>query len=167
MRIGQALITAVVLLSACAATPDPLPGYRAATSEERAQAMAVLSDYYAVRAQAIAAGDVGVLYARYPLLATGEDRVHGINIEAWFIERMKAIKVKTVRVQIEAGEPVRVFVKDTAAVAYVHGRDDWEESGTAGALYVRIDLRRTDTGWTVERTDEVMQPEWPPPPTPR
>ena len=146
---------------------DPLPGYGAATVDERAQIMSVVEDYYLVRTQAIAAGDAAVLYVRYPLLATAEDRARGVNTDAWFIERMKAIRVKTVRVQIEAAEPMRVFVKNDAAVAYVHGRDDWIESGTASELYTRIDLRRMEGRWTIERTDEVMQSEWPPPPTPR
>ena len=146
--------------------PDPLPGYQAADQSSRAEVLVVLDQYYSLRAHAVASDDTRGLYARFPKLALGEDRQAGVNVERLFLDRMRNINVRTVRVAIEDGDPVGVFVKENIAVAYVHGREDWIESGTASAFYTRIDLERSGGTWSIVRTDEVTQPEWPPPPTP-
>lgn len=117
----------------------------------------VVEEYYAVRARAIAAWDATILYSRFPRLAAGEDRPRLINIDGWFIERMREHNVRLVTTKIEDRRPVRVFAKGDRAVAFVHGRFDWE-TGTAGEFYTRIDLER-DGAWTVVRTDEVSESE--------
>lgn len=79
---------------------------------------------------------------------------------------MRALGHRQLTVEPEASEPIRVWVEDAAAVAYVHGHE-WLSSDSGGEFYTRIDLARGAGGWTIERTDEVMQAEWPPPRTPK
>jgi hypothetical protein len=103
-----------------------LPGYRPASPEERAAVVRTLSDYFEVRNLAAVTGDLAPLYSAHPELAHGEDRQTGVNVEAFFVERMRALQVSRVSVELEDGEPVKVYVKDAAAVAYVHGRETWD-----------------------------------------
>ncbi|HEV8672298.1 MAG TPA: hypothetical protein VGS01_16345 [Candidatus Limnocylindria bacterium] len=163
--------SAAVLLAIIAAcgSSDPLPGYRPATGDERATVMGVVEEYYALLDRAQVTGDASALLARHPGLATGQQRERGINIETWMVERTRALAVREVRVDIESYEPVRVYVKDTAAAAFVHGLFTWEyQQGlpTRGELAVRMDLARSGDRWTIERTDEWTLGETPPP-TPR
>jgi hypothetical protein len=157
------VLAVAVLLSAAACTqarPDPLPGYRPALSEERIAVMTTLSDYFAVRNLAAVTGDLAPLYTAHPSLAHGEDRQVGVNVEAFFVERMRSLRVSRVSVDLEAREPVKVYVKDAAAVAYVHGRETWDLSPGSGQtiseVLVRFDLRRATSGWLIERTDELV-----------
>ena len=129
--------------------------------------MTVVGEYYALRSRAVASDSLRELFARHPDLAHGEDRAHAVNVDAFFVERMRNIRVQTVITTPEEREPVRVFVKDDRAVAFVHGREEWIESGTALEFHTRFDLRQTAGSWSIERTDEVLESEWPPPPTPR
>ncbi len=104
---------------ACA-QPDPLAGYRAASPEERATVMRVIEEYYALVDRAEVTGDTSALISRHPGLAKGQQRERGINIETWTAEQTHALNLREVRVDIESYEPVRVYVKDTAAAAFVH-----------------------------------------------
>ncbi len=157
----------VLALAACEGAGAPsVPSYErppagyseVTTGEPRAEIVRAVEDYYDVRARAIAAWDAAILYARLPRLASGEDRARLVNIDAWFIERMRAEKVRTVTTRIEDRGRLRVFVMGDRAVAFVHCRFDWVETGTAGEFYTRIDLERDGT-WTVVRTDEVSDAE--------
>ncbi len=135
-------------MAACAqARPDPLPGYRPASPEERAAVIRVVSDYYELRNRAAVTGDIASLYVAYPALAQGEDRSSGVNVEAFFVERMRAQGVTHVAVDLEASEPVKVYVNETKAVAYVNGRETWDlrpgTGQTIGGIFVLLDLRHT------------------------
>jgi hypothetical protein len=165
---------AVILVAALAASligcaqarPDPLPGYRAASPDERAAVVGVVSAYFAIRNRAAVTGDIAPLYSAHPALAHGEDRRAGVNTEAFFVERMRALQVSRVTVDLEDREPVKVFLKDTAAVAYVHGRETWDLAAGTGQtiseIVVRIDLRQGTNGWVIERTDQLELGERPP-----
>jgi len=160
--------TAAVLLALAAACGqvDALPGYRPATPEERSAVMGVIEDYYALLNRAQVTGDASALLARHPGLATGQERRRGINIETWMVERTRALAVREVRVDIESYEPVRVYVKDFVAAAFVHGLFTWEypQGGpTRGELAVRMDLSHSDDRWTIASTDEWVLGETPPP----
>lgn len=93
-----------------------------------------------------------------------------MNVEAFFVERMRAQRVSRVGVDLEQREPVKVYVKDAAAVAYVHGRETWDlapgRGQTITEILVRFDLRHAASGWLIERTDELVLGERVPP-TPR
>jgi hypothetical protein len=172
MAFARVLAAGVLLsVAACAqARPDPLPGYRPASAEERAAVMRTLSDYFEVRNRAAVTGDLAPLYLAHPSLAAGEDRHAGVNVEAFFVERMRALRVSRVLVDLEHREPVKVYVKDTAAVAYVQGQETLDlppgSGQTVGAFFVRFDLREGLSGWLIERTDELELGERVPP-TPR
>jgi hypothetical protein len=160
MTTGLAAAVMAAALAGCAqARPDPLPGYQAASPDERAAVMGVISAYYAIRNRAAVTGDIGPLYSAHPSLAHGEDRQAGVNAEAFFVQRMRAQQVSRVSVDLEEREPVKVYVKETAAVAYVHGRETWDlppgMGQTMGEIFVRIDLRQGASGWLIERTDEA------------
>jgi len=164
-------VVAIVLAIAAAACAqsDPVAGYRPASPEERATVVRVIGEYYDLLDRAQVTGDTGPLLARHPGLATGEQRQRGVNIETWTVERTRALNIRDVSVDIESYEPVRVYVKDAAAAAFVHALFTWEYpqgSPTKGELAVRMDLVRTGDRWVIERTDEWVLGETPPP-TPR
>jgi hypothetical protein len=93
-----------------------------------------------------------------------------VNAEGFFVERMRAQQVSRVSVDLEEREPVKVYVKETEAVAYVHGRETWDlapgAGQTIGEIIVRFDLRHATSGWLIERTDQLELGERTPP-TPR
>ena len=159
----------LIIATAACAQADPVAGYRPASPEERATVVNVIEEYYDLLDRAEVTGDTGALLARHPGLATGQQRHPGVNIETWTVERTRALNIREVRVDIESYEPVRVYVKDAAAAAFVHALFTWEYpqgSPTKGELVVRMDLVRAADRWLIERTDEWMLGEKPPP-TPR
>jgi hypothetical protein len=165
-----AAVLAIALTACVQERPDPLPGYRPASAEERVAVVRTVTDYYAIRNRAALTGDVTPLYGAHPKLAQGEDRQAGVNAEAFFVERMGALHVSRVTVDLEDREPVKVYVRDMAAVAYVHGKETWDlppgTGQTIAEIFVRIDLRHGTSGWLIECTDEVTLGERIPP-TPR
>src|SRR3989442_3434715 len=78
--------------------PDPLPGYYAASTDERAVVMRTIEDYYWRRASAALSRDAATI----------------------FVERMRNLGVTDVPFEIEEREPARVYVKDGRAAAFVH-----------------------------------------------
>lgn len=161
---------AVALTGCVQSRPDPLPGYRPASPVERAAVVGVVSEYYAMRNRAAVTGDIAPLYRAHPGLAHGEDRQTAVNAEGFFVERMRALHVTGVSVDLEEREPVKVYVKETEAVAFVHGQETWDlppgTGQTISEIFTRIDLRHGTNGWLVERTDQVELGERIPP-TPR
>jgi len=73
---------------------------------------------------------------------------------------MRALRVSRVNVELEAAEPIKVYVNEGRAVAYVHGRETWDlppgTGQTVSEIYVRMDLRQTTGVWLIERSDEVV-----------
>ena len=167
---GLVTVLAVSLTGCAQARLDPLPGYRVASADERAAVVGAVSEYFAMRNRAAVTGDIAPLYRAHPGLADGEDRRTGVNSEAFFVQRMRAQAVSRVSVDLEEREPVKVFLKDTAAVAYVHGKETWDltpgSGQTVSEIFVRFDLRRGTNVWLVERTDYLELGERVPP-TPR
>jgi hypothetical protein len=161
---------ALALAAMTCAQADPLAGYRPASAEERPLVIGAISYYYELRNHAAVTGDLAPLYRAHPALAQGQDRRSGVNVESFFVERMRALGVTHVAVDLEASEPVKIYLSETKAVAYVHGRETWDllpgSGQTIGEIRVRLDLLHGPSGWTVERTDEVEQGETLPP-TPR
>lgn len=154
----------LALFATACAPPDPLPGFRVATADERAAIARVIEEYYALRDRAVVTGDIRSLYAIHPKLAVAEDRRSGVNVEGWFVERMRSLAIRAVTV--DEIEPLRAYVKHGAAVAFVHGVETWEYlSGppTKGELLVRFDLSLDRDRWVIERTDEWVLGETLPP----
>ena len=127
--------------------------------------MHAVEDYYSRRASAAVSGDPGAIFAAYPKLAEGEDRTSGVNSDAFFVQRMRNLSVTDVSFEIEEREPVRVYIKEDRAAAFVHGRETWRYprgDATIGEFYTRLDLFREGAGWQLDRTDEVVLGERPP-----
>lgn len=162
---GRIVTIALALaVSACALYVDPLPGYRRASGEERATLMRALADYYTVRGRAFVSGDAAILFAAYPKLAQGEDVREGINLDAFHLPGWRAVEATKATHYLNSYEPVRIYVKGTAAVAFVHGKEMFEVRGgsSGGEFFMRIDLVNDADRWVVERTDEQMMGEPPP-----
>jgi hypothetical protein len=165
-----AALVAAGLIACSEQRADPLPGYRAAPPGERAAVISAVSEYFTVRNRAAVTGDIAPLYSAHPSLAHGEDRRAGVNAEAFFVERMRALQVSRVGVDLEDLEPVKVYVKETTAVAYVHGKETWDLPPGPGQtileFFVRFDLRQGASGWLIERTDQLELGERFPPTPP-
>lgn len=146
-----------------------LPGYVRAPTDVEESVRHIIEDYYVLRGWAAVSGDIAPLYARHPRLAAAEDRTKGVNVEAFFVERIQSFNRATsgpratdVTLELTWYEPLRVYVKDDAAVAFVHGLETWVGAGTKGEMLVRFDLRREAHTWMIERTDEWVLGERPP-----
>ena len=164
-RVFAAALLAGTLASCASQRPDPLPGYRAASTDERAAVMRTIDDYYSRRARAAVSGDVATIFAAYPKLAEGEDRTSGVNTDAFFVERMRNLSLTDVRFAIEDREPARVYLKQDRAAVFVHGTETWRyPRGDAmiGEFYTRLELSRNVESWLIVRTDEVLLSERPP-----
>lgn len=161
-------IAALVLLVECA--PDLLPGYRAATADERTSIFATVSEYYDILDRAMVSGDAAPLYVRHPRLQLGEERQHGVNTEGTTVFRTRELALRAATIDMEFYEPLRVFLKGDVAVAYSHGLFTWtyaNGSETKGEMLVRFDLARAGERWMIERSDEWVLGEGAPSPTPR
>lgn len=159
----------VVAVSSACASADPFPGYVNAPAEVRVAVIIEVESYYEKRSEAAASRDTSALFHAYPELATGSDRPTHVNMDVFLPERMRVSDVGSITVEVEHYEPVRVLVRGTEAMAFVHGLETWRYDrsypGTSEFL-TRIDLRTTRDGWTVTRTDEFDLGE-PRPRTPR
>ena len=151
-----------VVVTGCAGSVDPLPGYTRASLEEHASIVHAIVDYYAARQRAVMFGDAALLFDAYPKLAQGEDLREGINLDGFFVRLMRDDRVTKVTVELERYEPVRTYVSGAAAVGFVHGVETWHypHSGPgSGEFFTRIDLANDAHRWAIERTDEQMMGE--------
>lgn len=165
----RTLLAAILLVAACA-PPNPLPGYGLASADEHAAVVRTLEDYYAMRGRAIATGDIAPLLSAHPKLASGEDRTKGINYERLFVfDLMRGLGHNELKVDIRGYEPIRVWVKDGTAAAFVHGLESYpnrDGRDTVMEFYTRFDLAGDRDRWTIERSDALMLGEGAPPRTP-
>lgn len=158
-------LAAVGCLPAAEALPDPLPGYTPASADAQVALVRAVADYYTVRRRAVLVGDASVMFAAYPKLAHGEDLREGINLDAFFVRLMRDGGVTKVTVELEWYDSMRVYMKGSAAVAFVHGVESWHypHGGPgSGEFFTRIDLVNDADRWVVERTDEQTMSEGPP-----
>jgi hypothetical protein len=82
-----------VVVTGCAGSVDPLPGYTRASVEEHASIVHAIVDYYAARQRAVMFGDSALLFDAYPKLAHGEIVREGINLDALFVKMMRDDRV--------------------------------------------------------------------------
>lgn len=151
------LLAATLLIVACG-PENPLPGYKPASGDERAAVVRAVEGYYALRTRAIETGDLQPLFAAYPKIASGEDRAKGINSARFYVfDLMRGLGHTQLSLKLEAYEPIRVWVKGSAAVAYVHGIESFPNRtgpDSSGEFYTRFELVRDANDWSIERTDE-------------
>jgi hypothetical protein len=156
------LVLLSVVVSACGRAVDPMPGYRRASSEEHASLMRAVSDYYSIRSHVFVSGDAAALFAAYPKLRQGEDLREGINLDGFWVPHMRELGVVDVTDDLEGYEAARFYVKEMAAVAFVHGWEIWNYprgDHTGLEFFTRIELVKDADRWVVERTDEQMMGE--------
>jgi len=170
------VVIALAAIGLTACTADPLPGYRAATTDERATVVSDLERYFALRERVAVSGDLIELYGAYPALTQNVDRRLGVNNEGWFAERARLAREQPREVappliarmwhQLEYCEPIRVYLQGDTAVAFVHGLEQFnyvaDPVPSAGEILIRFDLRRVGDRWQIERTDEQLIHERPP-----
>ncbi len=136
-------------------TPDPVT-WR--------EVQPVVMAYLRYRKAAVYRDDVGVLWRRYPSLATGMDPVHGINTEPLLVQSLQGVvdavvQVDMLRIHRDAPDRIRVYVCGSEMYWWVDADGQLIRSG--GALMITLTLRRVDGTWTVVRTDEVTEAELP------
>lgn len=122
-------------------------------------------EYMYYRTQAVVDNDINVLWNRYPALKEQVDNQKGINVEKFEVGSInEGFKLIDANFDMESYEPIKVDVKsEDEVVVLVHGsivyvRDDFEESG--GEYLIELNLQRTDSQWTVVKTDEYTLSEY-------
>lgn len=153
-------MTAVATIGGAFGTPAP------------AAAVALLPavrEYCYYLKKAILAGDVGVLWARYPALRSHAERSAGAgtNTEAYWVDLYRPLHPFDADISPEAYAPIVVKLAGDRADVAVHGwlsllRPGYDSAGKeffaeSGAEFrVTLLLQRRQGTWT------VVQTEWPP-----
>jgi hypothetical protein len=146
-------------------------GYVDATPADRAAVADVVHEYYRARNALAGETSAETLWQTYPSLAKGRDVPSGVNVEPEFVERTRRLGVRVVRTDESAIEPLRVLIRDDAAVAVVHGREEWllpAGDKTVFEIKTLLYLSRRGSQWVILKTDErelgERDPSLPPPP---
>lgn len=157
------LILVTVTLASCAEQN----AYRVAIEQQRAEVVAAVRDYYALRNQLTAGLAIEDFWRTYPDLGYEHDLRSGINLEVmlWTGSHDPQLVRLNYRTDIESYQPVRVFVRPDDALAYVHGLEIWDHRtgpSTSGEFRTVLSLKLRDGHWTVVRADEQVLGERPP-----
>lgn len=160
MRRSLATVLAAVVLASCAASSP----YRAADEPQRADVVAAVREYYGLRDRLTDGLDINEFWQRYPELSYEHDLMRGINLEImlWKWSHDDQLVRLNYRTDLEAYEPMRVFLRASEALAYVHGVEAWDfrvGPPTMGEFRTVLGLRLADGKWTVVRTDEQKMGE--------
>lgn len=151
----------VTLALASCAVPN---GYRVATDQQRADVVATVREYYALRNQLTAGLAIEDFWRTHPELSYEHDLPSGVNLEVmlWKWSHDPQLVRLNYRTDIESYQPIRVFVRANEALAMVHGVEAWDHRAggpTSGEFRTVLSLKRGDGGWTVVRTDEQTMGE--------
>jgi len=157
--------------AACLESFTPVPVNTADFKEPEPGAWVMLMkpvrEYLYYRKKAVVAGDIKVLWDRYPALERDGDPAAGINAESLLVEGMEGLKPFDGNVFPETYERIKAFVTDGQAAVLVHGMelylylDDGQFEDSGGEFKIVLYLCPTsDRPWTVYKTDEVTQAEW-------
>lgn len=124
-----------------------------------------VNEYFHLRKLAIMAGDVEILWSRFPQLRTGEDLPRGVNVEARRARYADGARsLADVIFDLDRYERMRVTVEGDEAVVRVHGLERYVEQdfsdGSAGEFVIDLYLRRDSERWSVVRTDEMTIGEY-------
>jgi hypothetical protein len=160
MRRSVATILIALLLASCAAS-NP---YHAAVESQRADVVAAVREYYGLRNRLTDGLEINEFWQRYPELSYDHDLMRGINLEImlWRWSHDDQLVRLNYRTDLESYEPMRVFVRASEALAYVHGVETWDfrvGPPTMGEFRTMLGLRLTDGKWTVVHTDEQKMGE--------
>jgi len=138
--------------------PDP---------ETYVRVLPAVLEYFYYRKQAMIAGNVEILWEKYPELKNDTDFSKGINLEGFHISNYHGLKLFDGNIFPEAYEPIKVNVKPDEIRVLVHGMElylfldkngEFTESG--GEIKIVLYLHMKNGHWVVFKTDEVLQSEW-------
>lgn len=95
----------------------------------------------------------------YPDLERKHDVNSGINLEAFWAKLWHQGNETNYRSDLEYYEPIHVWIRDTAAIARVHGLEHLDfprSTETGGEFHTVISFERRADGWQIVQTDEQM-----------
>jgi hypothetical protein len=120
-------------------------------------------EYFHHRKKALLAGDLQLLWKRYPELSQGADVGAGVNWEGLEVDSARALRVVDVDFDLDHYERISYQLSGANAQATVHGLElyllpDFRTSG--GEFKVTLYLRLGGDRWNVVRTDAVTLAEW-------
>ena len=125
----------------------------------------IVREYLYYRTQAVVNNDIQILWNQYPSLKADVDINKGINGEKEEMESLnKHFDLIDANYDIESYDRMKVnSIDDQNVVVLVHGsivylRKDFDESG--GEYVLKIFLEKTNSHWTVVKTDEYTQGEY-------
>lgn len=130
--------------------------------------MPAVREYFYYRKQAMLAGDVEVLWARYPELRNDADISKGINAEGSMISAYLGMKLFDGNVFPESYERIKVKAGEERAEVLVHGlelylyrQEDGSFQDSGGEVWIDLYMRRSaDRQWNVYKTDAVTDAEY-------
>lgn len=160
--VALAVLVCVMSVTLAACRPDDLSGYIRANPEDSARIAAAVTDYYAIRSTAFRTRNLDLLWSTFPALQLNSVPQAGVNADADLYQRLQSLGVAEVRSDPQAIEPIKVFVNNQRAVAFVHGREAWMfPVGNNTGLEIRtvIELTRRGGLWIIEKTDETTVAE--------
>jgi hypothetical protein len=156
--------------SSCSQTVTPVSGTEADYAEPDPETWVMLMkpvrEYFYYRKKAVIAGDVQILWDRYPTLKQGADFPTGLNAEAFFIENMKGLKpfdgnifpehYERIKVMLSAGQ-AQVLVHEMELYLYADESGQFDDSG--GEFKIILFLCSEDNHqWTVYKTHDISGP---------
>lgn len=125
----------------------------------------IVREYMYYRTQAVVNNDMQILWNQYPSLKADVDMKEGINVEKEEMESLnKHFNLIDANYNIESYDRMKVkTIDEQNAIVLVHGsivylRKDFDESG--GEYVMKIFLEKTNSQWTVVKTDEYTQAEY-------
>ena len=125
----------------------------------------IVREYMYYRTQAVVKNDIQILWNQYPRLKNDIDFNEGVNVEKEEMESLnKHFDLIDANYNIESYDRMKIkTIDDENAIVLVHGsivylRKDFDESG--GEYVMKIFLEKTNSQWTVVKTDEYTQEEY-------
>jgi hypothetical protein len=155
----------LVLAGPGAPTPSITTGFTEPIPEVWVDVMPAVREYLYYRKKAVVAGDVEVLWKRYPDLKQGMDAKAGINVEKNTVQTYGILKPFDGNIVPEAYERIQVkMIGDTADVL-VHGMEmylvtfdpgKFDESGSE--FRIILSIRKQNNLWTFYKTTDITGP---------
>jgi hypothetical protein len=159
-------IVVTVLVALTVASCAVQDAYRPPSEQERADVIAAVRDYYALRDRLMTGLAIEDFWRTYPDLSDEHDLTRGINLEVmlWKWSHDPELVRNKYRVDLESYQPIRAFIRGNEATAIVHGLETYEpkyagSTPTSGEIHLLLSLRLAGGRWTVVRTDERMMGE--------
>jgi len=127
--------------------------------------MKPVQEYFYYRKKAVIAGNVQILWDRYPALKLGSENSRSFNAEPFFVEMMSVLKPFDGNIDPEGYGRIKVILSDGQAEVLVHGWElylyldhgTFEDSGGEFKIILFL-CSQANQQWTVYQTDDVTPP---------